>query len=166
MQHENTLIVVAEVAIALAGFSSIVIALRGGRDVSTSFAYIRLWRLVETSLATVLFALGPFALHHLGVREPELWRITSGAFGAYVVCAWIYLFSRWWDQWRSPAIPWTFNGPVIVVNAAIVILLVHNAISAGSFGNYFVALLWYLVMSALYFGRLLLLQRQGDENTE
>ena len=106
MPQENGLIVVAEVAIALAGFSSIVIALRGRGDDTTSFAYIRLWRLIETSLATVAFALLPFALHYLATPEPLLWRIASAAFGAYVLFAQLYMFLRWWEQWRSPAIPW------------------------------------------------------------
>ena len=169
LPQENSLIVVAEVAIALAGFSSIVIALRGRRDDTTSFAYIRLWRLIETSLATVAFALLPFALYHLDITRPQLWRTASACFGAYVLGAQLYMFVRWWDQWRSPAIPWSFNGPVLALQITVVLLLASNALGIGDgdgFGRYFVALLWYLVLSALYFGRLLLLKRQGDEQAE
>ena len=113
LTQENALIVIAEIAIALAGFSSIVIALRRGMDLITSFAYIRLWRLLETSLATLLFALVPFALHYLGVGESELWRAVSGGLCTYVVCAQLYMFVRWWEQWKYPSIPWWFNGPVL-----------------------------------------------------
>lgn len=159
--QENALIVVAEIAIALAGFSSIVIALRRGMDQVTSFAFIRLWRLIETSLATVLFALVPFALHYLGVGDSVLWPAASAGLCTYVVCAQIYMFNRWWEQWKSPAIPWAFNGPVLVVQFSVVVMLALNAAAVGlngDFGPYFVALLWYLMLSALYFGRLLLLR--------
>ncbi|MGE4607221.1 MAG: hypothetical protein AAEJ52_10805 [Myxococcota bacterium] len=167
LSQESPLIVIAEIGIALAGFSSIVIALRRGTDQITSFAYIRLWRLLETSLATVLFALVPFALHYLGVGKLELWRAASGALCTYVVCAQLYMFIHWWEQWKYPAIPWWFNGPVLVVQFSVVVMLALNATAVGlngEFGPYFVALLWYLTLSALYFGRLLLLHRQGDED--
>jgi hypothetical protein len=165
LTQESALIVVAEVAIALAGFSSIVIALRRGMDQVTSFAFIRLWRLLETSLATVLFALIPFALHYLGVGESELWRVASGGLCSYVLCAQVYMFNRWWEQWKSPAIRWSFNGPVLVVQFAVVVLLALNATAIGlngGFGPYFVSLLWYLILSALYFGRLLLLRLREE----
>jgi len=168
LSQENALIVVAEIAIALAGFPSIVIALRGV-DSTASFAFIRLWRLLETSLATVLFALVPFALHYVGFGESQLWRVTSGGLCAYVVCAQIYMFNRWWEQWKSPAIPWWFNGPVLVVQLSVVVMLALNATAirlTGGFGPYFVALLWYLMLSALYFGRLLLAYRPRDENPQ
>ena len=165
LSQENALIVVAEIAIALAGFSSIVIALRGV-DKTSSFAYIRLWRLLETSLATVLFALAPFALHYVGLGESRLWQVASGGFCGYVVCAQVYMFKRWSEQWRSPAIPWWFNGPVLAVQLAVVWMLALNATTIrldGEFGPYFVALLWYLMLSALYFGRLLLLYRLDED---
>lgn len=167
LAQENVLIVIAEIAIALAGFSSIVIAMRRGVDPVTSFAYIRLWRLLETSLATVLFALVPFALHYVGIDQSNLWRLASVLLCGYVLCAQFYMFARWWEQWKYPTIPWRFNGPILVVQFSVVVTLALNAATvglSGGFGPYFVSLLWYLILSALYFGRLLLLHRQGDED--
>jgi len=166
LAQESALTVVAEVAIALAGFSSIVIALRGGIDAVTSFAYIRLWRLLETSLAAVLFALIPLALHYAGVPEPTLWRIASGGLCVYIFGAQVYMFIRWWAQWRSPAIPWGFNAPVLACQLGVVVLLGSNTGPGGEFGPYLASLLWYLSLSAMYFARLLLRQRQGDEDLE
>ena len=57
--------------------------------------------------------------------------------------------------------------PVLLCQLGTVILLAQNAASADEnsrFGDYFVALLWYLTLSALYFGRLILRRRQGDED--
>ncbi len=167
LRQEGALVVVAEIAIALAGFSSIVIALRRDMDQITSFAYIRLWRLLETSLATVFFALVPFALHYFGVAAQALWTTVSAGLCAYILCAQSYMFFHWWEQWKSPAIPWLFNGPVLLAQLSVVAVLALNALSVGfhgEFGPYFAALLWYLTLSALYFARLLLKHRQGDED--
>jgi len=167
LTQENALIVIAEIAIALAGFSSIVTAVRRDIDRNTSFAYIRLWRLLETSLASVFFALVPFALHYFDVSDSDVWRGASAGLCLYVLSAQLYMFVRWWEQWKSPAIPWWFNGPVLVAQLTVVVMLALNAAALGfdgSFGPYFVALLWYLSLSAMYFGRLLLRHRQGDED--
>lgn len=168
LTQENALIVIAEIAIALAGFSGIVIVLRRDVDQISSLAYFRQWRLLETSLATVLFALIPFALHYLGIDEFELWREASGGLCTYVVCAQFYMFVGWWEQWKYAAISWWFNAPVLLVQFTVVVMLALNAIAVGldgEFGPYFAALVWYLTLSALYFARLLLLHhRQGDDD--
>ena len=95
----------------------------------------------------------------------DLWRAASGGLCAYVVSAQLYMFIRWWEQWKSPAIPWLFNGPVLMVQFTVVVMLALNATTiglSGGFGPYFVALLWYLTLSALYFGRLLLFNLDKD----
>ncbi len=79
----ESLSLVAELAIALAGFASIVaiIGRRQARDDATMDA-IRLRGMLEFSLLAAAFALLPLLPFHAGLSENSTWRLCAGVFGA------------------------------------------------------------------------------------
>jgi len=86
---------IAEVAIALAGFSALV-ALLGNRagGIDRRADAMRLQFMLETSLLVVAFALFPFIPLKLGVSSDLLWRISGGAFLIADVAYWILTRNR------------------------------------------------------------------------
>jgi hypothetical protein len=73
--ESELLVLLAELAVALAGFSGIVIALQRRVEELDDLAFARLWRLIETSLTSALFAILPLALVRVGLKPPGLWKI-------------------------------------------------------------------------------------------
>jgi hypothetical protein len=85
------LFIFAEVAIALAGFASLVTVIdRGGGDPMALDAN-RLRNLIDVSLLVVVFSLFPMVPFEFGIAEASAWRISSAAFltvtGVYLVVA-------------------------------------------------------------------------------
>jgi hypothetical protein len=76
---EENLAVLAEIAVGLAGFSSIVVVFRRGSDSGSwkpeDVARFRI--MIEASLVAALFAILPAALRGLGLMNPQLWPIVS-----------------------------------------------------------------------------------------
>lgn len=156
--ESDALTIVAELAVAIAGFAGIVVSLRGRVEDLSPMAAARLWRLVETSLATALFALLPLAFHHLGLPASQVWSLSSGLFAAWLVGAFVALIRRSRGVVSAGDVPWTFNAVFLGVLVLAVAALLSNALGAGSraFGPYFAALLGYLALAGLVFARLLL----------
>ena len=141
---------------ALAGFAGVVIAVRGGVQDLSPVANARLWRLIESSLATALFSLLPFALHHLGLSSSAVWGISSALFAVWLPAAFIVLFRR--SSVPTSDVPRTSNAVVLVVVGVAVMALMANAFGLGlsrEFGPYFAVLLAYLCLAGIVFGRLL-----------
>jgi hypothetical protein len=86
---------IAEVAIALAGFSALVALLgnRAGRSDPRADA-MQLQFMLESSLLVVAFALFPFIPLTLGVSSDLLWRISGGAFLIADATYWMLTYKR------------------------------------------------------------------------
>ena len=82
MTGRDELTILAEVGIGLAGFSSVVFAIRG-RDDAHSWASYRALGLLATSFHVLFLSLVPFLIHAFGPNGPELWRL-SGAVGLLI----------------------------------------------------------------------------------
>lgn len=161
MEETESLTIVAELAVALAGFAGIVVSLRRRFDDPASFAYARLWRLIEASFGTTFFALLPLALYHLELAPRGVWGISSLGFGVWLLVALGFIFWRFTNQLRSPYMSWRFNGPVFLLQAMLALVLLLNSLgltTARQFGPYFVGLLGYLIIAGMMFARLLLLR--------
>jgi hypothetical protein len=78
MDPSGTLLTIAEIAVAFAGFAALVSVLGRRQDSETrSLDALRLQLMLEVTLEVALFALLP--LPFIGViSEPEIWRIASG----------------------------------------------------------------------------------------
>jgi len=78
--HENWLQTLAEVAVALAGFSGLLAGIRQRSERQSRINVTRLRTIVETSLSVLAFSLLPAILNGLGVSEVGAFRISAVSF--------------------------------------------------------------------------------------
>ena len=82
MEAEGPLLTIAEVSVALAGFASIVVAIRGANPSGWARQdRFGLANVFAASLAALLGSLSPFPLRHLGLADDTVWSISNGLFG-------------------------------------------------------------------------------------
>jgi len=87
MEAEGILTALAEIAVAIAGFSGIVVVLQGRRGAWSETDRGRFSLLVQLSLGSVFFSLIPIVLHLIDSSESFVWRWSSGIWLVYISCA-------------------------------------------------------------------------------
>lgn len=158
MEGSDVLQTIAEVAIALTGFTGIVAALRGQTVESLSrFALFRFRVLLIGSLVALALALLPFFLHYLGAPPPVTWSACSAVVAVIMVPLTIHDARAY--RAHSDHIP-TFErmtNPVMgLLWLALGIAQLANVFFLHSFGPYLAAPMWFLGVSGLQFTRFLL----------
>jgi hypothetical protein len=86
---------VAEVAIALAGFSGVVVVFRRSGDPWLPEDRFRLTMLILSSLATAAFAFLPLVLWEIAGTEHQVWRASSALWSIYGI--WLIGWTRSYD---------------------------------------------------------------------
>jgi hypothetical protein len=158
VQDPSSLFILAEIAVAFAGFSSIVAALgqRSTRDHPRLDAF-RLRGLLEVSLLVVAFSLVPYAVSSFSPDELIAWRLASGLF--FAVATWhafaLIARGRSLAGIRTPA---GLRITIIALNLIPLALLVPAA--GGIFGDripaiYLLCLLSYLLAGGIAFLRVM-----------
>lgn len=157
MEGSDVLLAICEVAIAFAGFTSIVGVLgqRGGGhwDAEDSF---RLWLMIESSLATLFFSLLPFTLHHFSLDGTTVWGVSSGAMAIFlvvhlaVVAPRVARSGRWSTRRFEPLI-----GACIVATLTVQSLNVLGIGFGRSFAAYLLGLILFLGLASMHFVALL-----------
>ncbi len=161
MADSDLLQTIAEIAIALAGFTGVVAFL--GQRARGEWRAVDLFRfnqLLGSSIAALLFSFTPILLFRMGLSEPAAWRWSSGLIAAYLLGA-ILLSSR--GLRRVPKHERTEIIPSVLfiiqaIIAAVFILQILSAAGiayAGQSAPVLVALVWLLGFSAFQFVRLL-----------
>ena len=84
MEAASTLEVLAEIAIAIAGFSGVVTALSIRTSQWSDLDKIRIRMLLQASFATVLFSLLPLVLFSTTLQNPTIWVIASSGWLIYM----------------------------------------------------------------------------------
>ncbi len=94
MFAESILLTISEIAVALVGFSGIVVAFgrRGGGD-WTPTELLQLRTLVEPSLFALFASLVPSTIQLVSPSEALTWRLTGAVFGMFEIIA-LVLFLR------------------------------------------------------------------------
>ena len=155
VEPADVLLTVAEVAAAFVGFASIV-AIFQRRGAETSFDVFRFWILLEFGLASLFFALLPFVLHFLRLPEEGVWAISSAVMPVFVLGHMLVVGDMRRRGVRAvvdsltPAL--SVSG--LVVQNAIALLGVANAVWLRDFGFYFAGLALVLLSAAVNFVRL------------
>ena len=161
MQGSATLALLAEVFIALAGFTGIVAAL-GQRSAGAwrPVDVIRFRAKLESSLAGLLFAIVPFGCFYIGVPESLTWRAGSALL---IVYAWSIIIRTVHKQRQLRATA----DPDFVPGARLTIMIGAIPVSAAllmnaagtslvpAFGGYLIGLLFLLVLDCTMFVLLL-----------
>lgn len=168
MDSPQSLQSVAEISIAFAGFSGLVVALRKDPGPLTEVQKYRLRVLLALSFGALFLSLLPELLSYLGVTEAMLWARASiaAALFSLVFLAWWVVRSRHMMQLVPEIFDWfavarMLTGHIIVV---VPLLLVATAVivDAGA-GVYLAALIWYLMHAAQQFSRMLFIQPSNDD---
>jgi hypothetical protein len=161
MSEEPLLLALAEVSIALTGFSGVVIFL--GRRASGQWSetdQTRFWSLIECGLMALLMSLLPFAVRQLEPSPNMLWGASSGIVAVPAAISFIAWLRR---ARRAMLVSDPEANPLLGLVAitgwtAVIVALALNALGIGlerSFGPYLMAIFWYLFLACLLFLRLL-----------
>jgi hypothetical protein len=158
---EQNLSILAEIAVGLAGFSSIVVVFRRGSAHApwSRGDVFRFQDMLESSLVAALFAILPAALGGLGLDAPNLWSIVSTLFFVFVVSNTI---RRVRQLSRLPA--GALSDPLRVffiimlgVVATVQLLNVLGWIVPKGPGPYLFGVTWYTIYAGFMFYRLVIL---------
>lgn len=163
MDTPQSLQTVAEISIAFAGFSGLIVAFRRHRGPLTPVERFRLQILLALAFGAMLLSFVPELLAEAGLAAARVWVTASAVLGG-----WAVVFLAWWS-WRSRRVsrqvPEIFNWfafsrmavghvAVIVLQALVVIGVVRDHAPAA----YLAGLIWLLLHAAHQFARMLFVQ--------
>jgi hypothetical protein len=162
MANADLLLTIAEIAVAFAGFASLVSVLSSARSERHALAQSILFRtMVLMSLTVVAFSLVPFVTHGFGLQSSASWRIASGLFlvggaaGLYTGVRYIVIARSSIGRMKGiGSLIAAIDGPACIA----LVLLGANAFGfGGAFApdSYVAALLIYLLGSGISFAALL-----------
>lgn len=154
---------IAEIGIAVAGFSGLVVVLRKSRGPLSPIERYRMSVLLATAFGAMFLALLPGVLQNLGVQGDMLWKTSSGFLAAFTlifVIGWVLSSRRFFHVARE-----IFNMAVfsVTVFGHIVNLLLQLAVLSGFWadsraGIYLLGLVWLLAHASQQFVRMLFIQ--------
>lgn len=160
LEQTDSLHTIAELAIALAGFAGIVVAVDRRSSAAQVSVHGGLGILLGSSFGAALFAFVPEWVEASGVAPGHTWHVSNGLFGAYRV-AYIGIATRAARQAGNPI-------PRPVWIGALALGICHFAAAGGlielQYFVYLTGLLWGLAMAVLSFGRLVREIRPGSDS--
>lgn len=172
MDIPQSLQVIAEISIAFAGFSGLIVAFRKKAGPLTNVQKYRLQVLLSLAFGAMFLSLVPELLHYIDIPPNNLWSLASIVLTFYSV-----VFLIWWitaSQRIMTAVPEIFNwfafsrmaaGHIIVV--LLQLAVVFSLLEETSPAAYTAALIWYLIHAAQQFTRMLFVQPKNasQQNT-
>ena len=154
MYWDSVLTSVIQVAIAIAGFSGIVVVLgRRTEGVWDANDRIRFQGLLIGSFATMLFAFLPYILLSANIAQGPTWRISSGI---HAITLSVVAIIR---RRQLTATDSRLSGSDVValsVVAAVVAIQVVNSMTVGESWPYLTGIIGHLLVTFVHFVRLLL----------
>ncbi len=150
----EVLVGIAEIAIALAGFSGVVVVF-GSRSSGQwdPGDRLRLTFLLEASFTAGGFALATITMLSLPIAPDLVWAIVSGSWGTFM-CGSLYWSSQRM-QTNDPSVDELSNRIVFAAFAIVIVLQFVNVAMWHTFTPVIVGLLLNLVGAAMQFGRLI-----------
>jgi hypothetical protein len=155
MEVEGSLQTLAEVSVALAGFSSLLVVLRRGAAGALSEGEgTDLFVVVGGNLLVLVFSLLPLSLHHLGASESSTWRIASALLAVALSLGYLAtarLYAGLLGGGDQPSFPRIAR---IAVHTPVVLVISLVIVCTGLFGDrasgaYLFVLLLLLSVSSL-----------------
>ena len=152
-----------DIAIGVAGFAGIVAAVRQRRlDHWPKDRVLLLQILFTASAASIVFGLLPPFLAEAGLRDDLVWKVSSAALTAWIVCA-IGFRVR---QSRVHGVPMPIPRHVSAWGAVSVVLLVYNIERAGTSWPYLFGVFGLLMNGFSVFLVLVLSPTETDESAD
>lgn len=165
MEQDEALLAIAQIALGLAGFGGLFVAMNqaGARNRQPADTY-RLVLLLTTALSTLLLSLLPVTLYSLGVTGDALWRISSALLGGTLGTL-LVVFHRWRIRYREEiregeapivaALLFAIAGIVLVAE----LLTAAGAIGMRPDGVFLTGLVFLVAFGSYLFARMLFLWR-------
>jgi len=159
VENREILQTIAEVAAAFAGFTGVISVFGRLGDSDDGWSLQGARSIIESSLATILFALVPFVVSGFGAGSPAVWRVSSGLFLALVLAGALGGARRIWQVAGSgdtSAVRMSplFLGVSAVIGLGMFALLAANVLGF-SFGSpatvYLLCLMGPLAVAGLTF---------------
>ncbi len=160
---------IAEISIGLAGFSSLIVALRRTPGPLTDVQKYRLKILFTMTFGAMFLALLPNLLQSFQVPEDRIWFDSSSALFAYslIFIYWVCTRARrvaklapeifnWWVFYSLTA------GHVVVLFVQVAVMT--GFIEARAPGAFGLGLIWYLIHAAYQFSRMLFILPRNPEH--
>jgi hypothetical protein len=156
---DDSLAVLAEVAVGLAGFSSIIVVFRrrSGADNWEPEDALRFKLMLEASLIAGLFSILPAAMAGVDIAPNLLWPIHSAALLGYIVS----VLLRGWRQVRSlPAQALSPRVAAVMLLGGVITIVVQalNVLEIGftqGSGPYLFGVSWLITFAGVMFYRLI-----------
>lgn len=102
----DALVAIAEVAIALAGFSAVVAVFRRTQGAAWTRAEVNgLWIMMEVSFGLIFLSLLPLALEQTALAGKLLWAVACVVLGTFTLLdpwVWVFRMNRWRVRARRP----------------------------------------------------------------
>ena len=170
MAYEDALSTLAEVAIAIAGFSGIVSVF--GRRSSGHWSPAersRLFGLLIMSFTALLFCVVPFVLLSIPVSESTCWRSLSLLLAVSHVVFVPIVIRNALGALPTPRsereVSLVLSGIFITGDFLVIAVLLANAFALGVVWPYLAAIIWILTQAASLFARLVMVPIRGASPT-
>lgn len=159
MQGADALFVIAEISIALAGFTGVLAALyaRG------SWHPLDKWRTISLLLAGFValgIALLPFGLYSLGLDGSALWRTSSAVFVGAGIAATVVVVR--YQPPRASIPQFSLTAPlfwsVVSINLLAQLLNALGVLTSGTFGVFYLGLVVNLLVGGMQFTNIILIR--------
>ncbi len=152
MENRDVFVVFGEIAVAFAGFASVVVVFRHRDQKRWTYADQTSFRaMLRHSLAAAFFALLPLPLAAFEIGEPALWRSVSGALALYL-CLPLYL--GWVGRSRFPLRPLAVILSLLCVALALQVANLFSGFPAHGPAPYLAGVFLLLLMAGWNFFRL------------
>lgn len=153
MQGADQLLGVAEVGVALAGFTGIisVLGLRDSREFSEA-KQMQAWLMLEFGLGTVFFSLLPFVPANLGASEALIWFISSGTMAMFLAVHLVLISPKILDMVKRGA--WVMGASsridLALICTALIVQVVNLTAFLGpqSYGSYYLGVFIFVCLAA------------------
>lgn len=163
MNADGPLLTIAEISVALAGFASIVVAIRGVNPSHWSRQdRFGLANVFAASVGALLGGLLPFPLRELGLAEATVWLVSNVFFGVAIMAYLTFLLVRQsGTPARTPRVFWTFVGGGYVMALALVLAGFGIFLPPGP-ALLLIALVWALLAAFAQLATFLLVSTTGE----
>lgn len=158
---------IAEISIAFAGFTGLIVAFRKNDGPLSAVQVYRLRILLALAFGAMFLSLLPDMLVNFGVKDFRVWMYSSAAMSLYSL-----LFISWWilaSRRIAKEVPEIFHWSAFSRMAAghliVLMLLLATVFEVAMFdgpGMLNLGLVWYLLHAAQQFARMLFVQPQKD----
>ncbi len=167
MEIPGFLQTIADIGVAIAGFSGLIVALRKSAGPLTGVQKYRLQILLSLAFGAMFLSLLPELLLSSGIMADWIWKVSSS-----VLCLYSVVFLIWWTRASlqvKRTDPEIFNWPAwsrMTVGHVVVVLVqlafLFSVFDLTGTAAFSAGLIWYLLHSAQQFTRILFVRAKSD----